>query len=210
LAPLADVEVTDAVDGGMIGQTSAKGEVSLAPLPEGRSLVRLRRVGYEQRVQIVDIGPQRTGPVNIVLHTVTQLAAVKVTATAGISARAANAGFQDRSSSGFGHFLFPKDFDRTSGDLSPLLMRLGMRPVTTIRGTFMSGSHGGKTCPVTIYLDGALFYMSQPGVNPPDVRNMLASDYAGAEYYVSAAETPAEYNATGSGCGTLVLWTRDG
>ena len=75
----------------------------------------------------------------------------------------------------------------------------------------MNGGHSGRNCPVTIYLDGMLYFSGSPASAAPDVNVMFASDYAAAEYYASAAEVPAEYNATSvTGCGVLLLWSRDG
>jgi hypothetical protein len=74
----------------------------------------------------------------------------------------------------------------------------------------LTGGHAGRrNCPVTIYIDNVLYYSAQLGQEPPGIDFMQASDFAAAEYYASAAETPPQYNATGSGCGALLLWTRD-
>jgi hypothetical protein len=37
----------------------------------------------------------------------------------------------------------------------------------------------------------------------------MVSDLAGVEFYPETGTGPPEYNATGSGCGTLLLWTRE-
>ena len=33
-------------------------------------------------------------------------------------------------------------------------------------------------------------------------------EYSGIEFYSGGATIPAQYNATGSGCGVMLLWTR--
>jgi hypothetical protein len=46
------------------------------------------------------------------------------------------------------------------------------------------------------------------GGNPPDLAKFNPLDLEGMEVYRSAAEIPPEYNATGSACGVILLWTR--
>jgi hypothetical protein len=70
-------------------------------------------------------------------------------------------------------------------------------------------------CYATVYVDGALYYTKAtdaPGVRtsgPPDMRRLDANDYAGIEFYPGGATIPPQYNGTDSGCGVLLLWTRE-
>ncbi len=43
-----------------------------------------------------------------------------------------------------------------------------------------------------------------PDFSQYDIRNFTA-----VEYYAGGASLPVQFNATGSSCGTLLLWTRE-
>jgi hypothetical protein len=68
---------------------------------------------------------------------------------------------------------------------------------------------GVSTCYVTVYLDGILYYSATTREPPPDVSRLMVTEFAAVEYYPSSGTGPPQYNATGSGCGTLLLWTRE-
>jgi len=218
-APLSDAELLDVNTGRTIGRSTADGTLSLATLPEGPNMLRVRKPGFEQRPLVVDIKPTDTLPVTVTLRTVTELAAVKVTARSTNSTveslGAVNNGILDRAKLGIGHFMLTDEFDKANGrPLNSLLTKLGMHMFRTRRGTaYLSGGHLTGTCPVSLYMNGMLMWAntrSFAGVEPPDLEIMMTADFAAAEYYASPAEVPSEYNATGStsGCGVLLLWTR--
>jgi hypothetical protein len=209
--PLADVEIADALNGEVRARTNPDGVAMLAAFPEGRSLLRIRKLGFEPFIQLIEISSNAMAPLRVALLTVEQLATVQITASAvaASSRRAVRSGFAERASQHVGHFAFANDFDKI-GTATPMSIftMMGMRQLHTALGTILSGGHFAGNCPVTVYVDDVLYYQRGFG-DPPTVETMLASEYAGAEYYASAADTPAKYNATGSGCGTLILWTKD-
>jgi hypothetical protein len=217
-APLPGVEVLDALTDRVLGRTSSDGTMSLASLPDGRSVLRVRKVGYEQRTVIADVGPADTLPVALSLRTVAQLEAVTVTAAAIGSRLAASSGFDDRAKQGYGRFLRRSDFERHSGEtLADLLQTIGVKQVEMgatsssfgIRPTVLMGGHGTAACPVTIYIDGALVYSKiMAGATPPNAASMYGIDYAAAEYY-TGAELPPEYAGGDGGFGLLLLWRKD-
>lgn len=210
--PLPGVEVLEESSDRRLGVTFGDGSVSLAALPSGRSLLLLRKVGYGQQTVIVDVDPQDTLPVAVSMQTVAQLAAVKVTVDAIGSRLAYESGFADRARAGLGHFLWTKDFERRPTEkLANVLLQLGVsQKWFGISGTILLGGHGMFPCPVTIYLDGALFYASGLHQPIPDVSSMMGIDFAAAEYYGGPSEAPPEYNATGtSECGVLLLWRKN-
>ncbi len=210
--PLSDVEIVDALDGALIGKTDTRGSMTLAAIPEGRTFVRLRKLGYEQHIEIINIERGEIREVRALLRNVQQLATVKVTAAAAVSRLALNDGFEDRVKVGIGHFLFPKDFDRERDrSISLLVTRMGIHLVPRGSSTVMSGGHGNTGyCPVNIYIDGVLWSRTIGNEPPPNVYNFLASDYAAAEYYAGPSEYPPQYGGTmANSCGLLVLWRRE-
>jgi hypothetical protein len=210
--PLADVDVIDIFDDATLGKTDANGALSLASIPGGMTFLRLRKLGYEQQIARYAVDSSDSKDVRVQLRSVAQLTGVKVTAAAVVSQRALSDGLEDRIKQGTGHFAMPKDFDKEGGNsISALVSRLGVRLVSRGASTVMSGGHASSGyCPVTVYIDGILWWQPAPNLPPPNVYDFQADDFAAAEYYASAAEIPAQYNPTRpSPCGTLLLWRRD-
>ncbi|MDB4876083.1 MAG: hypothetical protein JWM41_2529 [Gemmatimonadetes bacterium] len=210
--PIEGAEVLDASTDRLLGRTSVTGTVSLAALERGRSLVRIRKLGFPQRLIVVNVVPPDTLPITTTLSAAAQLATVTVTATD--SRRAMLNGLNDRQRRGQGHFMASDDFTKGENQpLSELLGKLGMQRATYKGTTTFVGGHSGAPCPVTVYVDGVMYYRKPSDfaahVPPVDFSSLRAGDYAAAEYYASAAEIPASLEMTGSGCGLLLLWTRD-
>jgi hypothetical protein len=63
-------------------------------------------------------------------------------------------------------------------------------------------------CFMTVYLDGALYYSTDMPGPPLDISTFNLLSLQAVEVYRSPAEMPVEYNATNSGCGVVLLWTR--
>jgi len=64
-------------------------------------------------------------------------------------------------------------------------------------------------CYATVYLDGVLLYDVQqtPAARPPNIDDYNVSHLAGVEFYAGAATAPPGFKD--SGCGLLLLWTRE-
>src|SRR6202012_1204484 len=126
---------------------------------------------YEQRIERYRVDQSEQGDVHVSLRTVAQLAAVKVTAAAGVSQRALSDGFEERVRQGLGHFLTPKDFDSApAGSISANVPHVGIRLVSHGSITVMSGGHSSSGyCPVTIYIDGSVWWQPGPNSPPPNV-----------------------------------------
>jgi hypothetical protein len=67
-------------------------------------------------------------------------------------------------------------------------------------------------CFAQVFLDGMRIYA--PGQQSADSRGFSIDEFKvvhlqAIEVYKGPAATPAEFNMTGSSCGTVVLWTRD-
>ncbi len=71
---------------------------------------------------------------------------------------------------------------------------------------------GAGRCYAQVYLDGIRIYA--PGHLTGDKRGFsidqfMVADVQAIEIYKGAASTPPRFNGTRSGCGTIVLWTRE-
>jgi hypothetical protein len=227
--PIEGVEVIDVLNGNK-ASTTKTGTVSLMFLPEGASLVRLRKIGYEVLTLTVAISPADTNPVTVVLSRATQLPAVVVKDSApthyispGLRA------FEERRKVGIGHFISEAELRKNEGHTLGDVIVTHIPGVTTVFGVaqkrpsskFLVSTRkmcAGNVmtlckqpnCFVTVYEDGVRIYdaaNSDPSMIP-DMEHMNSRQYAAIEFY-NAGEAPAEYTGTGGGCGVLLLWSRE-
>lgn len=222
--PLEGVEVLDVLSGTK-ALTTKTGTVSLMFLPEGGSLVRIRKVGYEAQTLTVAISPSDTTPVTVVLGHATTLAPVIVKDSAPAYLSPLLRGFEERRKTTFGHFVTDAEFRKDDG--KPLANILLSRIPGIMR---TNGPHGesylvsgrrpcsgpalrrclNPDCYISVYQDGVkIFDPSMRGSMVPDFSRMDGTSIAAAEFYADGATVPPEYNTSSNVCGTLLLWTRE-
>ncbi len=63
-------------------------------------------------------------------------------------------------------------------------------------------------CYMSVYLDGAMIWNANSMSRPPNLDDFALNQMAAIEVYRTAAEIPPEFNAMGSDCGVLSMWTR--
>ena len=63
-------------------------------------------------------------------------------------------------------------------------------------------------CYMAVYLDGAMIWNPNSMSRPPNLDDFPLNQMAAIEVYRTAAEIPPEFNAMGSDCGVLSMWTR--
>ena len=160
--PLAGVRVLD-IATGFSAQTTATGTVSLVFLPDGGSLVRLQRIGYQPRTMAVAISPKDTAPLTIVMRQLVNLPAMLATAknsTPVISPQLN--GFAERMRRGFaGYFVgdsvLRSEENRRLGDVlrshAPGL-RLAEGPASAVFQLKTPRCQGNSAGPPQVYLDG--------------------------------------------------------
>src|ERR1051326_2223615 len=102
--PGEGAEVIDVLNGNK-ALTTKTGTVSLVFLPDGGSLVRIRKVGYEVQTLTVPISPADTAPVTIVLAHAQTLQTVVVKDTGSKYIGGGLRSFEERMKQGFGHFF---------------------------------------------------------------------------------------------------------
>ncbi len=133
------------------------------------------------------------------------------------------ADFKRRMASATGSFITSDRLDELkdwhfSSVLRAEAQRVSLAPLSTGGWAVASqvpssclGRSCGSTpvCYLAVWVDGIRIYA--PGVGePPDLSAFRTEDLVGVEVYPGPADTPLELNATGSSCGTIVLWTRMG
>jgi hypothetical protein len=209
---IEDAEVTDVL-AGLTAKTSSSGAVSLAFLPDGGGMIRIRKFGYEQVTMFVPISPADTAPVTIILSRVTTLAPIE-TRDSSLFRSARLQGFAERLRTAHaGHFVGPdelrKEGDRPLGDV--LIHRV---PGIIITAGPHSGymlqrsAHCARGSAPDVYLDGVPITHPRPGA-PIDLSEFQTSNLAGIEYYATASLAPPQFSGTSLACGVLVLWTRE-
>ncbi len=170
--PIEGVEVADIVSG-MSALTTATGTVTLVFLPEGGSLVRLRKIGYESQTLTVSISPADTTPVTVVFQRAVELAAVVTTARGDFTkySSALLQGFEERRHGGFGVFVSERELrDHDNAKVSDIVARFVpglhiVRPLKSGSTAEYAVSARGQVnmmdkdpCYASVYLDGALIY----------------------------------------------------
>lgn len=214
-APIETALVSDIV-GGAAAYTSNTGTMSLAFLPEGASVIRVQKIGFQPLMQAVEITPRDTLPLTVILVPLPTLATVTKTETALEFATPKLRGFEERRRGGFGRFLTEADLRKHDNrSLTSLVRGMGNinfacpRAGPDLGKCFpVSGRQQSKyailggTCEIPVYIDGI---PSPDG----DLERLRAIDFSGIEYYSGSSTIPAQFNGTGSACGVLLLWTRD-
>lgn len=219
--PVEGVEVIDVLTGTKT-VTGKAGTVSLFFLPDGGSLVRLRKVGYELQTVPVSITPKDTVPITVVFAKATQLATVVVEdSNPPLKANRLKA-FEERRKTGFGSFISEAELRKHDaralaqvipnyipGVMAIAADRTSSATYLVARRTMCSGRVFldpcmSNSCVVRVYLDDA------PLLGYVDFARLNTDEYAGVEYYAGGASIPPKYNSTDArACGVLLLWTRD-
>ncbi|MFI5227598.1 MAG: Plug domain-containing protein [Gemmatimonadales bacterium] len=217
-APIDSVQVQDMMSG-VSSVTSSTGTVSLFFLPDGGSLVRMRKIGYEPQTMMVAIAPADTTPLTILLAKAPQQLAtvmVKGKAPSYRSWRLQDAEDRVHSHAG-GSFIDEAEMRKLDNGTLADALRSRMPGLLSVLGphgeTYFVSSRqpcskamGGclhPDCFVRTYVDG----IPSPGV--ADFDRMSSIDYAIAEFYPGPATVPIEYVEGNTNCGVLLLWTRE-
>lgn len=224
--PVEGVRVLD-VSTGVSALTSPTGSVALFFLPDGGSLVRLQKVGYEPQTMLVAISPRDTAPVTVVMRRVTELPTVVAKAPESsryISPRLQ--GFEERRKRGFGSFIGDSvlRFNESHPLANVLMSRAPGIMVKQGAGSatyLLKSPHCLNGGPPQVVLDGVTISPDPPpGFNPRargasidnvpfDLSRFDVSNLAGVEWYPDNDTAPIEFAHTSARCGLLLLWTRE-
>jgi hypothetical protein len=209
--PIEGVEVLD-MESKTSALTTKTGTVSLSFLPNGTSLLRMRKLGYESFTTVVTISPSDTLPVTVLLKpTVQTLPTVVSKDSAPKHLSPGLRDFEERRRSGIHGSFVGEDEMRKQDDKRITWfvrqfpgVKVGCRnSVCTATATRVQSKYAimGGACLVDIYVDGALW-------SEPDLEKLRVDEFAAMEHYAGAS-IPTQYNKTGSMCGVLLLWRRE-
>lgn len=229
--PVEGVRVLDLVSGSSV-QTTSTGTVSLRFLPEGGSLVRLTKVGYQPRTMTVAISPSDTTPITLVMARIAELPKVVTTDSAPHYTSPALRGFEERRKFESGYFITESELRKNEGRLlANLLMSkapgVRIRAGSTNASYLMASARCASGGPPQVYLDGVPLATAGPppttrtrstssGAAPADLvmapfnlNEFQISELAAVEYYPDNEVAPIQFEHTSRRCGALLLWTRE-
>jgi hypothetical protein len=199
--------------GGLSARTTSTGTVSLAFVPDGGGLVRIRKVGFEPQTKLITITPDDTLPVTIVLKRVVELAAMNVTDTQRYIAPTLR-GFVERMQRHATGYFIPdsslrKEEARTIGNvlvahIPNIVVKAGRGGREFVLKSPRCGAGGNPA----VYLDNVLIAPTG-GDSAVDIAQFSVNIIAGVEYYPTTSAAPVQFGGTQAGCGLLLLWTRE-
>jgi hypothetical protein len=216
--------------------TNWQGEFRFGDIPAGRYAVTVRAVGFQPLVDTISVRSGAVTDGDIILTAApVNLAAQHTTATVEKHLPPGLAEMEDRRKTGLGgHFVTDSALRANDGrKLTYMLAEIpGIRQLNGSGGGIFiaNGKVNGaadcskpvgmraappcdfppKQCYVDLYVNGARYFVGPAtALNPPpDFNSMWNAEYSGIEFYSGGATIPAQYSATASGCGVMLLWTR--
>lgn len=185
--------------------TDSAGNFRIPRVPAGPDTVEVRFIGYEASDTPIEIQPDRTTHVVLLLsRTVVRVADLRVEVRA--DRRGKMAEFERRRRAGHGYYIGPEDIEQRK----PL--RLVSDILRSVPGLYVTPErHGrqqvfidrGKRCKPAIYLDGVLM----PAF---DIDDVAPAELGAIEIYRGPSELPGEFMRLGDACGAIVIWTPEG
>ena len=210
--------------------SDATGEFKITGLPAGRHAVLIRHIGFNSLIDTVNFVDGQDADREYVLDpTPPTLDSVRINATKEaprLSAKMSQ--FEEHRTLGFGHFVTEAELRKNDMRKLNDVLTARMPSLRTYRPDpkgaptveYLSSGHGqcagfamtcspNQPCPVTLYVNGVLYYAASMKMDVPDIARFPTAEIEAVEYYVGAAQVPEQYNASQSGCGVLVLWMRE-
>lgn len=205
--------------------TDANGAFFIGGIQAGGTIIQVRSVSSQLKRDTITIAGGADLVRNFALAPQTAvLDTIRTVASSLQGLSPALRGFEERREKGMGGFFMSDSVLRRNDEqaLSSILLSR-VAGLTLIPGrlgaTYMVSSRkkctgpvfsqcSAPNCYVTVYMDGVRIYAADMNAPPVDATRIAAADLAGVEFYPGGGTGPSEYNATGTQCGTLLLWTR--
>lgn len=218
-----DIATGDAVPGaavvdvrtGTTALTTETGTVDLAFLPDGGTVVRVRKVGYHPLEQFVRISPTDTAPVTILLTpTATVLSPIVARDSARRYLGPAMQEFEARRATGRGQFIAEDYLRKHEATTMPNIVRSfsGLQVACSRSGFYVCEAVANRSarrpnlpggdCRFVVFIDGVY-------VRDPDLAKLVVADFAGIEAYTAGQRIPPRFNMNGNPCGALLFWSRE-
>lgn len=185
-------------------ETDDAGEVRIKNVPAGDLELRIRRLGFRPDTSRIRVQAGQTVPVLIALQPLAFVLSPVMILGKRYSGRLA--AFYERRDRGMGHYFTREEIERRNPAITTDLLR-------TVPGVrIQTGSFGrqtlrfrGSRCPPLVWVDGAPL-----GASEFDINSFSARSIEAMEIYSGVDMLPAEFNGPSSGCGAIVIWSRQG
>lgn len=209
--PIVEAVVNVAAQG-RVATTNTTGRFTLPELMPGRYEVTFSHLGYQQRVDSVNVEIGRVSVVDVALSVeAIELDPIEVTVERQ-DVTLQGVGFYERERDGFGDFLDREEIERwATMDLSSALMRFpGVRIVSDPgmpSRRFVMFRRAGDSCYPAVYVDDVM--MHRGGDDPAGIDDLVDPiAVAGVEVYRGQAGLPPQYWGLNSSCGVVLIWIR--
>ena len=220
--PMEGAEVSDVLNGNK-SLTTSTGTVSLFFLAEDGGWIRIRKPGYEVVTMVVAISPADTLPITVVLNRAGRAPMLPTVVTTDSGPRYTSPtlkAFQERSKAAGGTFITEAVLRKREDDkLNEVLAGnvAGVQFNQNGAGVYLTSARSsmasGGRCMPEVYLDGVRFQklpdFKIKAIVGVDLNQFDVRTLGGVEFYPGGATLPPEFNGIGSGCGALLLWTRE-
>jgi hypothetical protein len=194
--------------------TGPNGRFRIVNVPPGQYLIVVRRFGFHPTSAIVDVPDTDTLRLSYTLDRLTTMLDTVVISEKRQSLRMME--FESRRKLGFGQFMTQDEIEKRNTVFATELFRkfpsVNVSPSQTSALPIyyaLSRREGGDptmgACPMQLFLDN----IKLPS---PFNLDLLPSpkEIAGIEVYAGASTTPPQFAGFNTGCGVILVWTRDG
>lgn len=207
-------------DNGVI--TDSVGRAFLRGLEPRLDMLTVRRVGYVARSFALELQPQDSLELTVVLNLAAVVLDTVVTTGVGASTVLAP-GFNGRKKQGNGHFLDRAEINRRSIPTLPELLRTvpGLRLESAPQGgRWLRSARAGLThdCPMMLYVDGVEVASETTTISMirgrrvvqrgTSIFDSIPPEMIEALEVYTTSNVPAQFNRGDSGCGVVVMWMR--
>ena len=207
--PLAMAEI-EVLDADVVVRTNGQGRYRIGTLAAGEYTVEARAIGYVPERRSVTVGTNAIRTVDVRVRVAARvLAPVKTV----VPADGYRTGFHERRARSTGGRFLTNEQIRASGytrvtDLLRSVPGLQLRRAGNVAVMEFTG-RGGRTfsshgCPVAYAVDGIPVEPAAFGID-----GEIALDHVEAIEVYDAATAPVQYARRGTGCGVILIWTRE-
>lgn len=220
-APIAGAEVWVVLNDTTV-KTDSLGRFRVGGLKAGQQLIQVRHIGYAPKRDSVTLKAQQETTREFSMDDVPLLDTMRTVGKGRAYDVPRLQDFEKRRLSGMGGYFVSEDELRKHDGRSVAEILRNYTPGITFesfKGQLFLSSNSAPTrksqipngptgCWVAVYFDGVILYAGDPGLNPPDMKQFLATNLSGIEYYGGASTLPLQYKNNKNNCGTLLMWTR--